>query len=384
MRILHISDLHIGRRLCAIPLDEDIQYMLDKVLDLAQKRQVDAIVVAGDVYDSPVPSEAAVRIWNEFLQRVAALEIKLLVVSGNHDSGPRLGCGASLMDDKGIYISGDLTADISPVVVDGINFWLVPFVRPSQVRAWADELGLDSTSVTSYDSAFGLICSYIYERPEFANHKNVLIAHQFITWAGRSPETSDSERMSLGTLDNIDAGHLMKFDYVALGHIHRPQQIGADYIRYAGSPLKLSSSEVRYKKSFTLVDIDEQGCSFELCEFEPWRDYRIESGSLDQLLVKAAEEDENRSQDFISAVIVDDEQTDAMAKLRRYWPNLVEMSFDNAQTRALGVEDATEEIELIDSYEDLFDTFFQAQAGRSMNQCEMDILANVLEEMGKE
>jgi exonuclease SbcD len=385
MRFVHTSDLHLGRKLAQMSLERDSEHLLSQLVDLVERSGAQALVVAGDVYESPNPSEVAVRQWDRFITRMAERRVPVLVVSGNHDSGARLSVGSDLMSLSGIHIAGELHGELAPVVVDDVSFWLVPFVRPADVRAWAAELGLDAGSVINYDTALRLVLDHVRSLPEFKLHPNVCVAHQFVTNAGVSPERSDSEHLSLGTLDNVDCRVFEGFDYVALGHIHGPQRIGRDEVRYAGSPLKLSSSEIDQHKSFAVVGISKKDgatrVKFKLVPVEPLRDFRKEKGSVDELVRRAKQEDDRRRQDFVHAVVTDDDPIDVVARLRRVWPNLEQVTFDNALTRAAGTEDLPTEVDLTKNMGDLFYEFFEAQTGKPLEKDEKELVDNALEKV---
>ena len=374
MRFIHTADLHLGRKLAQMSLERDGERVLEQLYDLVTITNAHTLVVAGDIYDSPNPSEAAVRQWDRFITRMATQQVKVLAVSGNHDSGARIAVGRDLMALSGIYVAGELRGAMEPLVVDGVNFWLVPFVRPADVRAWAASQEIDAGSVVNYDTALRLVLDVCRSHEAFVERPNVCVAHQFITNSGVSPERSDSEHLSLGTLDNVDYRVFEGFDYVALGHIHGPQRIGRDEVRYAGSPLKLSSSEVHHHKSFVVVDIEPASSSdataahveFRLEPVVPLRDFRVERGSTEELVARAKQEDEELRKDFVHAVVTDDDPIDVVARLRHVWPNLEQVTFDNALTRAEGVSNAPTEIDLSKGMRELFGEFFLAQTGKPL------------------
>lgn len=384
MRFVHTSDLHLGRRLAQMSLEEDMAKVLSDLKDLTVRTKAHALIVAGDIYDSPNPPETAVRQWDHFITEMADLGLAVLAVSGNHDSGARLAVGADLIARTGIHLAGELDDAIVPVVVDGVNFWLVPFVRPAEVRAWAETQGIDASGVgASYDAALNLVLSQIKKSQAFRERPNVCVAHQFVTSSGTAPERSDSEQLSLGTLDNVDASAFAGFDYVALGHIHRPQRIGADTIRYAGSPLKLSSSEISQTKSFCVVGITETAdgtqVKHRLIDVEPLRDFRKVTGTVDELCKAASLEAEAERNDFIHAVVTDDDPLDVMARLRQVWPNIAQVTFDNATTRAAGADIVADEVDLTKDMLDLFSEFFEAQLGHALAADERKLVVDAFE-----
>lgn len=385
MRFVHTSDLHLGRKLAQMSLERDCEHLLDQLIDLVKRSDSKALVVAGDVYESPNPTEAAVRMWDRFITRMADLRVPVLAVSGNHDSGARLAVGSDLIARAGIHIAGELDDVLEPVVIEDVNFWLVPFVRPADVRSWATKQGLDAGLVINYETAIRMVLDTVRATEEFGARPNVCVAHQFVTNAGVSPERSESEHLSLGTLDNVDYRVFEGFDYVALGHIHGPQRIGRDEVRYAGSPLKLSSSEIRQNKSFVVVGIKNRdgktSVKYKMVPVEPLRDLREEKGSVDELVKRAGMEDERKREDFIHAVVTDDDPIDVVARLRRAWPNLEQVTFDNAITRAAGEVQVGEEIDLEKDMLDLFGEFFQMQTGKPLEKDESDLVNAAFEKV---
>ena len=384
MRFVHTADLHLGRKLAQMSLERDCEVVLSQLRDLVERSGSKALVVAGDIYDNPNPAEVAVRLWDQFITAMAEMGVPVLAVSGNHDSGARLAVGSNLIARAGIHIAGELRGDIRPVVVADVNFWLIPFVRPADVRAWATERDLDAGSVINYDTALRLICEYIRGQEAFAARPNVCVAHQFVTNGGVSPERSDSEHLSLGTLDNVDRRVFDGFDYVALGHVHGPQRVGADTIRYAGSPLKLSSSEIVQHKSFVVVGVKQtdEGTQvrYRLVPIEPYREFREERGGVAELVKLGQREDEDRRNDFVHAVVTDDNPVDVVARLRRVWPNLEQVVFDNAITRAAGADQSFDEVDLSKDMGDLFREFFLAQTGKELADDEAELVDTALEQ----
>jgi exonuclease SbcD len=386
MRFVHTSDLHLGKRLHEMPLVEDQRHILGELRDAVRETQAQALVVAGDVFDNPNPPDTAMRMWDDFITGLARDGVELLVVSGNHDSGTRLAMGGRLMRASGVHVAGPLAAgeDVASVTVGGVRFWLVPFVRPADVRAWAQARELDASEVHDYTDALRLVLDQVRSTPGFSEAPEVCVAHQFVTAGGALPLTSDSERLSIGTLDNVDVSAFEGFCYVALGHIHRPQRIGADpTVRYSGTPLKYSRSEVGQVKSMCVVDVDPDGTArVQLRPFEPLRDFREVRGTLDELDELAAGEDERARQDFVSATITDEMPLDVMERLRRDWPNVVEAHPDNLALHAAGAAPITDVLRATGDRLSLFADFFEEQAGRPLTEGERAVVAEALEDAG--
>lgn len=429
MRFLHTSDLHLGRRLNGYLLEEDQRYMLNQLLQMAQDSQVDAIVIAGDVFDTSTPPEWAVRLWDTFLQNAAALAMPLLVVSGNHDSGVRLACASGLLQRAQVWVSGQLestfTTQISSpntshltmppyVELAGVRFWLFPFVRPADVRSWALRTSAqsmqdsspadknisqentsqsDSSSPTpaeqvqigSYTEALSFLCKRAQSLPTFDSMPNVCVAHQFVVGSSGGPQTSDSERTTLGTLDNVDASVFSMFDYTALGHIHKPQPMGSQTIRYSGTPLKYSGSEVQDKKSACIVDIDTSApqasrVQFATIPWQPLHDFRQVKGTLSELEALAEQEDPHDRQDYIYAIVTEADPLDARARLKQVWPNTAEIRFETPEQTARGVsQDILDETQLADKHT-LFSTFFESVVNRQLTDEEQQVVDEALEQ----
>lgn len=386
MRFVHTSDLHLGRKLDQMSLEGDMQAMLDQLTEVVSAEHASALVVAGDVFDAPVPPETAVRQWDAFATGIAARGVRLLVVSGNHDSGARLAMGHGLLSRAGFHVAGDLVGEVEHVSLgeggELVTFWLVPFARPSDVRSWAHDLDVDAASVVDYTSALRLVLDHVRGSDDFSLGRNVVVAHQFVTAGSQAPERSDSERLTLGTLDDVDVSVFEGFDYVALGHIHRPQRIGRDSARYAGSPLKLSASEIPFAKSFAVVDVAPSGeVATRLVPVVPLRDFREVRGRVDELLGIAAGEPAAMRSDFVRAIVTDDDPLDVVARLRRAWPNLVRVDFDNASTRAVGAQTPSDIDRLTSDIPQLFSRFFCEQAGAPLTEAERELVVSALEDV---
>ena len=358
MRFLHLADLHIGKRLFEMSLIEDQVYVLEQAISAAVEHQVDAVVIAGDVYDKAIPSAEAMTVFGSFLSKLAAKMIPVLVVSGNHDSPERLDFGSSIMAFGGVHIAGSFSGEIRKVTLSDalgeVDFYLLPFVKPAMVHDYfADQV------TDSYDAAVRAVISSI---PLAASRRSVLIAHQFVVSGTAEPEVCDSETRTVGMIDQVDASVFSEFDYVALGHIHGQQKIGCDTVRYAGSPLKYSFSECRHRKSMTLVDLGKKGeVDIKLLSFVPLHEMREIYGPLEELISHAED-----CEDYIHATLTDENVLDALGKLRSVYPFVLKLDFDNAATRAVGALTAIETIEDRSPME-LFESFYEAQNGVSLD-----------------
>ena len=352
MKLLHLGDLHLGRSLGDFDLLGEQRYILDEVLRLAYERQVDGVLLAGDIYDRPVPSEGAVRLLDYFLNRLAEAGIKVFMISGNHDSDERLNFGSSFFEARGIYIAARYQGELYHRCIDGINFYLLPFVKASQVRHFFPD-----EEIESYDQAVKVVLRHAGIDPKACN---VLVAHQFVAGSNLVPELAGSESAAVqqvGLVEQIGADNFAAFAYTALGHIHRPQKAGGEQVRYAGSPLKYSLGECNDEKSVPLIDIDGTGnVAVELLPLKPRRDLRHLTGRLEQLLSRENLQD---TDDYIYVTLTDEEPRDnAMGIIQGYYPNTVKLDYRNSHTMAMVQEDVFRVAELR-SFDELVGDFYR-------------------------
>ena len=337
MRFLHVSDLHVGKRVNEFPMLEDQRVVLDQVVSMVAEHGADAVVVAGDVYDKATPSAEAVSLVDEFLTKAAASGVPVIVTAGNHDSAERVAYGHDLLAERGVFVSPVYDGTIEHVTLRDehgpVTFWLVPFLKPAMVRA-----AFPGEKVDSYTDALRVALSACRLDPA---QRNVAVAHQWVTYGSSKPEASDSET-SVGGLDDVDGHVFDAFDYVALGHVHRPQRIGRHSMRYCGSPLKYSFSEIPFAKSVPVVDLgpksagDEPGAcvTLELAPLVPPHDMREMRHAFDEMTSPEALA-EGDPQDYLRVVLTDEEPpADALARLRATYPNIMALEVDNARTRA--------------------------------------------------
>ena len=353
MRFLHIADLHLGKSVLETPMLEDQRFILSKIVDCALENKVDAVLIAGDIYDRSVPIAEAVCALDDFLNALCDNGIALIAIAGNHDSPERLEFGSRLMSGRGVHISGVYSGTLRQVTLKDeygpVNIYLLPFIKPAMVRA---VLGQEVSSTAQAVEA----ALQGYPVPEHKNDRNVLVAHQFVSHGDLAPETCDSEIHSVGGSDRVDASCFDGFDYVALGHLHRAQQISSETVRYAGSPLKYSLSEVKHSKSFTLVTLGEKGqVKIDLIPIKPLRDLRRISGSLENLIAAGLNDPEGR-QDYIHAVLTDMDALDPAARLRMVYPNLLHVEIEQQRTELdEDVEfDPTAQISELELFEDFY------------------------------
>ena len=379
MKLMHIGDLHLGKSLGDFDLTDDQEFMLDPILDIAEKQAVDAVLIAGDVYDKAIPSEAATRMLDSFLSSLAGKNINVYMISGNHDSDERLNYGSSLFESNNIFIAakydGKLTGYTLKSGETEADIYLLPFVKASQVRHF-----LPDARIESYDDAVRAILENAdIDRSRF----NVLVAHQFVMGKSEDPDLSGSESLgtlSVGTVEKIGYDCFDMFDYVALGHIHSPQQVGRKEVRYSGSPLKYSLSEVNNEKSAVLITVDEKGSAdIELVPLKPMRNMRHVKGKIKELLDKSCV---TAPDDYIYATLTDEEiVSDAMAIFQQVYPNTVKIDYDNSHTRQIEQVDISKIAENR-SFDDLVSDFYREMYGCEISDEEMDVMRTVAREAG--
>lgn len=379
MKLMHVGDLHLGRSLGDFDLTEDQEYLLDQLLGIVEKQAVDAVLIAGDVYDKAIPSEAATRMLDYFLSSLAKRNVNVYMVSGNHDSDERLNYGSSLFETNHIFIStkydGNLYKQTLKVDKVEADIYLLPFVKASQVRHF-----LPDAKIESYDDAVRAIL----DKEDIDESRiNILVAHQFVMGKSIDPELSGSESLgtqSVGTIEKIGYDCFDLFDYAALGHIHSPQQVGRKEVRYSGSPLKYSLSEVNNEKSVSLITVSGKGkLEIELVPVKPMRNMRHLKGKIKDLLDK---ERITAPEDFIYATLTDEEiVNDAMGIFQQVYPNTVKIDYDNSHTREIELADISRIAEKR-SFAELISDFYRQMYGCEISEEEMDVMRTVARETG--
>ena len=379
MRFLHLGDLHLGKSLGDFDLIGDQKYILDQMLAVIRERTVDAVLIAGDVYDKAIPSEAATNLLDYFLCCLAETGVKTFLISGNHDSDDRLNYGSRLFRDNQIFISSVFRGELEKYTVEDeqgeVDVYLLPFVKASQVRHYFPDAKIDS-----YDDAVRVIIEHAHlDRQK----RNVIVAHQFVTGRSEDPVLAGSESIgtqSVGLVEKISYDCFDPFDYVALGHIHSPQKVGREEVRYAGSPLKYSLSEVNHIKSVPLVTLAEKGSvSVELIPLSPMRDLRHIKGSIRELLDKKHVQS---PEDFIYATLTDEEIIgDAMGIFQQVYPNTVKIDYDNSHTREIEQVDLSHIVEN-KSFSELISDFYQLMYQCEISEEEMDYMKMAAQEAG--
>ena len=371
MKLIHLSDLHIGKRVNEISMLDEQAYILQQVLRIMEEAQADAVLIAGDVYDKSVPSAEAVTLFDEFLCRLAAREIPVLIISGNHDSAERLAFGNRLMEQRGVYISPVYNGQVAQVVLTDahgdVRFWLLPFLKPAHVKRYYPDAGIES-----YTDACRVAVEAMGIDP---TQRNVLLTHQFVTGA----TTCESEELSVGGSDNVDAAVFDGFDYVALGHIHGPQNIGSNKIRYCGTPLKYSFSEELHHKSVTVVNLGDKGeLSLELRPLCPKHDLRSIRGTFAQLTDRAFYAG-TATDDYLQVILTDEEDVpEAVGRLRTIYPNLMKLTYDNTRTRINQVISGAVDVQQKSPLQ-LFEEFYQLQNNQPMGDVQRRFMLELIE-----
>jgi DNA repair protein SbcD/Mre11 len=377
MKLMHLGDLHLGKRVNGFSMLEDQRYILNQILDIMTEEQPQAVLIAGDVYDKPIPPAEAVRLMDDFLTEISSRGVQAYLISGNHDSAERVAFGHHLMARSGIHISPVYDGSVMTCSAEDewgkINFHLIPYVRPSVVRNFSPD-----AEIENYTDAMNHIVAGLKLTPE---ERHVAIAHQFVTGSGMTPETCDSEQLSVGGLDQVDAAAFRDFDYVALGHLHGPQRISRDTIRYAGSPLKYSFSELHQKKSVTMVELREKGNTIiRQIPLKPLREMKELRGTFREILAQG-EQAGTAVADYYHIILTDENDVvDALSQLREYYPNTMLLDYDNVRTRSQRqVEQPADAEEK--TPEELFALLYEQQNGQEMNPEQQELVHRLIREI---
>lgn len=377
---MHLADLHLGKRVNGFSMMEDQEYILNRILEIMEEEQPDGLLIAGDVYDKTIPPAEAVRRMDDFLTAVAAKHVPVFLISGNHDSAERVAFGHQLMQGSGIWISPVYDGTIRHHTLKDrwgeVNIYLIPFLRPSVVRSFFPDVEIED-----YTDALRTI---IEDLQVDTSRRNVVLAHQFVTAAGALPETCDSEQLSVGGLDRVDGSVFSPFDYTALGHLHGPQRVGSETIRYAGSPLKYSFSELHQKKSVTVAELRAKGeTEIRQIPLQPRREMTELRGTFEEILEEARKKGAPQT-DYYHMILTDEtDVVDALSRLREYYPNIMLLDYDNRRTRS------QKEVEQLDRVEErtpgeLFAALYEQQNGQEMDSDRKEYLDGLIREIWEE
>ncbi len=378
MKLIHLSDLHLGKRVNEFSMLEDQAFILKQILEIADREKPDGVLLAGDLYDKPVPPAEAVGLLDWFLTELSVRKIAVFAISGNHDSAERIAFGSRLMGDRGVFLSPVYDGTVEKVEMQDeygtVCVYLLPFLKPAVVRSvWKHK----ADQIRTYDDALRMVVSSI---PSDPSQRNLLVSHQFVTGASRC----ESEEIFVGGLDNIDVSMFDAFDYVALGHIHSPQHIGRETVRYCGTPLKYSFSEAGQQKSITVVELKEKGdISISTIPLRPLRDLRKIKGTYLEVTARDFYAGTNTS-DYLQITLTDEEDIpDGLQKLRIIYPNLMRLEYDNRRTREnqeiLQVQAMEEKSEL-----ELFEEFYELQNNQPMSQEQRDFSRELIQKLKEE
>ena len=373
---MHLSDLHIGKKVNEYSMLQDQIYILKEILRIIDNEKVETVIIAGDVYDRSLPPNEALELFDEFLYQLSSRNVNVFVISGNHDSPERISYGGRMMTENKIFLSPVYDGNVKPTTLNDdygeVNFYLLPFIRPADIRRYFPD-----ENIENYTDAVKVAIDNM--NVDFSE-RNILITHQFVTGA----ELSESEDIIVGGTDNVSGEVFDGFDYVALGHIHREQTVGKDNIRYCGTPLKYSFSEAKHIKSVTILDFkDKENIEYSKIPLTPLRDMREIRGTYDELTLKSNYENTNVD-DYLHITLTDEEDIpDAIGKLRSIYPNIMKLDYDNLRTRGSGIVDAIENIESKSPFE-LFADLFKQQNNQDMSEEQEEIMRNLIDKIWEE
>ncbi len=374
MRFMHLSDLHLGKKVNGYSMIEDQKYIINNILEIIDNENIESVIIAGDVYDKSVPPVDAVELFNDFLEELENRNLYVFVISGNHDSPERIAFGNSFMRKSKIFFSPVYNGEINEIELNDeygkINIWMLPFIKPLNVRkVYEDKV------INTYNDA---VKTVIDNLKIDTNERNIMITHQFVTGA----ERTDSEEISVGGSDNIDVSNFDKFDYTALGHIHRPQNCKSERVRYSGTPLKYSFSEAKDKKSATIIDIKEKNnIIIKTVPFKPLRDMVEIKGKYNDIMRLDFYKDTSYREDYMHIILTDEEDIpDVITKLRAVYHNIMKVDYDNIRTRTFNQVKEIENIESFSPFE-LFSDFYKQQNNQSMNEEQNNYIKKTIEEI---
>lgn len=372
MKIIHLADLHLGKRANEFSMCEDQKYIINQILEIIDEKKPDCMIIAGDVYDKSVPTVEAVELLDYFLIQLSNRKLPVFIISGNHDSPERLAFGSSLMESSQVFVSPAYDGTVKKITLNddfgAVNFYLLPFIKPTTVRQFFPEEKIEDYN----DAVKAALKNLSLNKKE----RNVLVAHQFVTGA----QTCDSEEKSVGGMDNVSAELFFDFDYTALGHIHGPQKIIRENIRYSGTPLKYSFSECKHKKSVLFIELKEkENFSYECIPLKPLHDMREIKGTYDQIMLKKNYENTD-TEDYVHITLTDEEDIpEVFSKLRTVYKNLMKIDYDNLRTQSY--KNISENIVETASPLALFENFYELQNNSKLDEESRKFLISQIEEI---
>ncbi len=374
MKLVHLSDLHLGKKVNDYSMIEDQKYVLSKIIGIIEDEKPDCVLLAGDIYDKTVPPTEAVDLFDDFLFRLSRMDLQVFVISGNHDSPERLAFCSRLIDSSGVHISPVYDGNIEPYRINDengtVNIYMLPFVKPANVRRF-----YENEEINSYTDALRIA---IEKMSVDRSERNILVTHQFVTGA----ERTESEEVIVGGTDNVDASVFDDFEYVALGHIHRQQNVTYEHIRYCGTPLKYSFSEVNDNKSVTIAELSEKGkLNVRTVPLIPRREMVELKGKYDDLALKCFYDGKSYRDDYVHITLTDEEDIpDAISKLRVIYHNIMKLDYDNTRTRHTAVISGETEVDN-KSPAELFSDFYRMQNGIGMTEEQSDYINGIIKKI---
>lgn len=377
MKFIHLSDLHLGKRVNEFSMLEEQDAILNQILGIIDTEAPDGILIAGDIYDKSVPSAEAVQLFDSFLCELAKRHLQVFVISGNHDSPERIAFGSRIMDASGIHLSPVYNGTVEPITMSdehgAVNVYMLPFIKPGHVRRFYED-----EEIVSYTDAMRVA---IGATNIDTSERNILVTHQFVTGA----TICESEEISVGGTDNVDASVFADFDYVALGHIHGAQNCGSERVRYCGTPLKYSFSEAKHQKSVTVVELGEKDIlSVRTVDLTPVHDMSEIKGTFAELTDPIYYTDNPIAENYLRITLTDEEDIpDAVGRLRRIYRNLMRLDYDNKRTRANNVITGAVDTETKSAYE-LFSEFFEQQNNAPMSDEQSSYMKDLIEKIEEE
>ena len=375
MKYIHLSDLHLGKRVNEFSMLEEQEAILDQILGIMDTEMPDGVLIAGDIYDKSVPPAEAVMLFDNFLAKLSEKALQVFIISGNHDSPERIAFGSRIMDASGIHFSPVYNGKITPFVMKDaygtVNVYMLPFIKPAHVRRYFEE-----EEIVTYTDA---VRTAVTAMNVDSSARNVLLTHQFVTGASRC----DSEEKSVGGTDNVEADVFEVFDYVALGHIHTAQKCCSEKIRYCGTPLKYSFSEMRDVKSLTVVELGEWGSApvIRAIPLKPLHDMAELRGTFEELTSPDYYAENPRKEHYLRIILTNENDVpDAIARLRMIYPNVMHLEYDNTRTKmnsGLSDLEASEQLGILE----LFTLFYQEQNGKAMSDEQYEYMQKLIEKV---
>lgn len=365
MKILHIADLHLGKKTFGYSLLEDQRYFLDKTVDYLKDNQINKLIIAGDIYDTASPSGDAISLFDSFLTKLVNNKIEAFIISGNHDSKDRVGYLNNIVASQGIHINSSIENALKPITSDNINFYLIPYSSASDINAAFE------TNYKNYNDALAYVINKMEINKEMTN---IAIAHQLVLPTQSELEFGGSEEPVVGTISNIPSSLFSDFDYVALGHIHKPQNV-AKNARYSGSPLAYHSDEAKYEKSYTIIEVNGKNLSIKTDKIIPLRDTKVLTGTFEDILTK----NDAYKSCYIHAVITDGDIPNAMEKLKQVFPYALSISYLRHEGVGVNISEKIKDIENI-SPNDLFSKLYTEQMGLELTDYQKEIINDLLKD----